>query len=1022
MRRPSSGSNVCAKVSPPRLPKTLERPKLYRALDQVARAPITWIHAPAGFGKTTLTASYLKARKLKALWYQIDEGDQEPATLFHYLGLLAKTAVPRDRKPLPHLTPEHFPSLMVFTRRFFEQLYSRIKTKGVLVLDNYQQLSADAETHHLVATGTEMLPPHIRLFVLSRTSAPPAFAKLLANQTMTVFDPHHFLLTPRETRAVCQMHIPGLTGAPLTDKANRIHQRTQGWMAGTMLLLQAETDSHQGNESELPQSKVMFEYMAKEVFQAYPPDLQRTLLKTAFLPSITPQMAGTMAGSRRGISFLQRLYRARYFVERHESPSLFYRYHPLFRDFLQTQVREHLTQTELQDLIRKTARQLEAAMQFEEAIKLLNEWENYETSIGLILSQAPNLVSQGRLQMLQGWIEAIPVDLREQYPWLSYWLGVCRFPYSPKEAQAKYTYAFEGFEKHNDHQGSLLARSGIMSAIINEWNDLSQLDQWLDPFADLYQQQKFQECPGAVKAVVAASIYQASMWRRPDRQEAERYLALSLKHIYEISDPFQRFLIGFNLVTYLCWKGDYQTAKDLVDNLDAHDSSRQHPAIIRSLFLTMKALLSWYRGDEASFDKASVDYQPFLEDLSIVGIQKAAMLAGLIYRDLQKGAIPRAHQHLATYQTHVTEGIAGMTEMHYIFMATWLATVEGKIVLAKRQGEKGLIEAKAMGVPVPELEMGLALSEICLEEENLNEARSYLVEYQETIHKLRFPMFLMKWWFLKVRLDWKEENRLDAIKALEKGLAIGRKFDCTTFPFWRADVMAELCVQALQHNIEVEFVQYLIRKRQLVPKAPPLTIPHWPWAIKISTFGRLAIEVDGELLQPSRKAPRKPLQLLKALIALGGKDIPETRLTDLLWPDAEGDMAHQTFATTLHRLRKVLKYEEAVLLQNKVVSLNPRYCWVDLWAWEAWLRELQHPSTSQNLADTLDQALGLYHGPFLPDEPDELWAERTRRRVEAQYQQLGERQAELMSFDPRAMAHRGAPQIDLISLESQTLP
>ena len=64
---------------------------------------------PPAQGKTTLASSYIQERKLPALWYQLDEGDGDIASFFHYLGLSVKAAAPRYRKPLPPLTPEYLP-------------------------------------------------------------------------------------------------------------------------------------------------------------------------------------------------------------------------------------------------------------------------------------------------------------------------------------------------------------------------------------------------------------------------------------------------------------------------------------------------------------------------------------------------------------------------------------------------------------------------------------------------------------------------------------------------------------------------------------------------------------------------------------------------------------------------------------------------------------------------------------------------------------------------------------------------
>jgi ATP/maltotriose-dependent transcriptional regulator MalT len=120
--------------------------------------PVIWIAGPPGCGKTTLVSSYLDARKLPCLWYQVDPGDADPATLFYYLGLTAREAAPRKRKPLPLLTPEYRQGMSAFILRYFEDLFARLKIPSIVVFDNYQEIPEDAPFHEIIINGLSRIP------------------------------------------------------------------------------------------------------------------------------------------------------------------------------------------------------------------------------------------------------------------------------------------------------------------------------------------------------------------------------------------------------------------------------------------------------------------------------------------------------------------------------------------------------------------------------------------------------------------------------------------------------------------------------------------------------------------------------------------------------------------------------------------------------------------------------------------------------------------------------------------------
>jgi DNA-binding SARP family transcriptional activator len=169
-----------------------------------------------------------------------------------------------------------------------------------------------------------------------------------------------------------------------------------------------------------------------------------------------------------------------------------------------------------------------------------------------------------------------------------------------------------------------------------------------------------------------------------------------------------------------------------------------------------------------------------------------------------------------------------------------------------------------------------------------------------------------------------------------------------------------------------------------------VAVEAWPWPIRVYTLGRFAVECGGEPLRFPGKTQRRPLELLRALIAFGGRDVSETQLVDALWPDAEGDAAHRALATTLHRLRKLLGHDGALELREGRLSLNPYVCWVDVWACETLLAGAeqlgQEGEQGGPAVQRIERGLALYEGSFLVGE-QAPWVLPTRERLRTRFLQ-----------------------------------
>src|SRR5690242_4035644 len=112
-----------AKLTRPRLYDALPRPRLFGLLDDARTRPIVWICGPPGAGKTTLVASYIEARGLPCLWFQVDVADGDPATFVHYIRTAAAQLVGETAQALPLFNSEPQQDLARFGRGFFRDLF-----------------------------------------------------------------------------------------------------------------------------------------------------------------------------------------------------------------------------------------------------------------------------------------------------------------------------------------------------------------------------------------------------------------------------------------------------------------------------------------------------------------------------------------------------------------------------------------------------------------------------------------------------------------------------------------------------------------------------------------------------------------------------------------------------------------------------------------------------------------------------------------------------------------------------------
>lgn len=971
------------KLSPPRLGRAIGRDRLFAEIEQFSTAPGLWIAGPPGIGKTTLVATYLDAHSLPCLWLQLDAGDVDPATFVHFLRLAAKRLAPRRRMRVLLPSADDLRDVPGFIRRSFRRLVLMLDRPWVLVLDNVQELGHAPLLHAGIAAALVELPEHARLIVISRDPPGAEYARALAGQQLALIEATALRFNEDETQQLVHLHDRNWPAAALREA-------TDGWAAAMILWLAARSDlgSDDAMLGDTARDR-LFDFFAGEVLEKMAASDAESLMRIAFLPSATAAMAVAISGDARAGELLVDLARRSLFTDRRDSTSPShtpaYTFHALFGEFLRARAAAKLDTEVLRTLRLNAAGILAAHGRADAAISQLIEACAWDEALDLIVAQAERFVAQGRSAMVRDWILALPEDSHAS-PYACYWLGYCELAINPADALRHIERAYQGFVVAGDLVGAFYSAAAAADAIIFLGASLDALEPWmsvLKEHAPAYLIERTSDTDLRVlPGLLAAFVH----------RETAHPLTAALADLAErmLDQPLgasQRILLG-TLAYYLLWTGQMLRLERIIIKIDR---------MCAEVDVAPATLLRWYSVGvliRSLLGRVGEALQHAGRALALTAQSPAPMrvkahlamvLAAIAARDAEP-----ARLHLSETAGLIDPNNA-IDATTYEFQRGLLMLLDGDWGSAAALMRSAVASGQASGWPLREhialLGHALAATQVGA----FNEAEAAL----QAVLRHRFYA-VCRWhhWLaalIEANLADRRGDRPRCLSALARAFAVGQEygFDSGPLLYCCGDVMSRLVSLALANDIDIAFASRLIRRYAL--PAPPDAGERWPWLIRIRTLGGFSIERDGEPAAAARKESRKPLDLLKLVIALGGEAVPVARLCAALWPEAQGDAARNSFDNALHRLRKLLGGDRHVPLRAGGLSLDAATCWIDLAALEACFAEMNKlapDADSEQMSALAERALALWQGEFLAGEDDLPDVLAARARIQARFTRL----------------------------------
>ncbi|MFW5958259.1 MAG: BTAD domain-containing putative transcriptional regulator [Desulfosalsimonas sp.] len=529
------------------------------------------------------------------------------------------------------------------------------------------------------------------------------------------------------------------------------------------------------------------------------------------------------------------------------------------------------------------------------------------------------------------------------------------------------------FQEQEDTAGICLSLCGILDSITFALDSFKPLDQWIPKLNRLSRE--YEALPSAeVRGKLSSTALFSLAFRSPDHPEFKTWEKRG-QTILQENNPGE---IKLRLIVAWAWHrlftGNLAEARHFIE---MYRELVHSPNIAPYLLLGLKNLQAFYHflgNDSEACSKMVADSLDLASTTGIHLISPIVLGHGAAAA-LSAGDIDSADEHLRNM-----DGYAHSFEWIFIYfriLKAWKAFLEKDHTKALLQSESAKAYVGDSGMPMTDAVWHQGMAIALQASGNQVEALQYLekallISNRVGYHQIAFGCYLTQ---AEFALD--AGNETAARDLLQKAMAIGKAKQYVTTWFWRADAMTRLCLRALEENIEVDYVQHLIRNRRLMPEYPPLQVENFPWPLKVFTLGRFSLLVDGKPISFAGKVQEKPLFLLKAIISLGGHGVSVNRISDFLWPDADGDLARSNFRTTLHRLRKMFGYHDAIYFNSGNITLNPTYFWVDAWAFERALsaadkirQSAANEKELQRAASFTQKAVDLYNGPLFQSDED----------------------------------------------------
>ncbi|MCF8105788.1 MAG: hypothetical protein K9K64_09910 [Desulfohalobiaceae bacterium] len=1018
-----------SRITPPSLPRILERPRLVSRLKENEDHRLILILGQAAQGKSTLAAALTRSSSLDNAWINVLPEDDNPVNLFYATAsALSFFLDERDvdfllNYPASQLGPRDREALY---RDWGMTLFSRIDYPIRVTFDGLDRLSDESQSFYFLQAMLEQAPENVRFILLSRREPPFPLQEWKMKQRAFVLYNKDLAFTYPETRSFLQQHC-GLSCEQ--EQVKKIWLSTEGWTGGLVLLSQVlqnagvpelGLDSMRGMPHCF-QAEVYL-YFAEEIFAGLSERDVRILLHSSVFEEVVPGFLDDLLGIRGSEEILQDLTRRNLFVSAVSDASRgwIYRHHQLYREFLQSMWQKRVGPQERKRFLRRTARACARKNSLESAVDFFLQAEDFLLAASVLRVLGRKMTQAGRHNDLDRQLLRLPERIIQAKPWLLLYRACCR----------RYTHAAENvlvlqkveamFRKTRDTRGLLLALGHLMEAVMLLGRDIISIHDLLAKGEELLSALEFSSFPRE----------QAHLWlqmgfchslRGENTRNGYRasqnafFLARKLK-----DRVLQIQALSFSMIP-LTFLGEFSEADRVRARAEGMLQQTKYPEL-EAVWLKAWSELALFGGHlDLKLARSLIEkLHERIERFGLLYLQAPAMYSDFAYHMYAENS-EKAEE--------IGQALQDVAEiMGNDFGRGLCSILRGLLAYRRRQWNKAK-EYFAHGLeifrhpeslsPLHDHTFSIGAGLVYIHLDNWKEAETLLHSSLQHFTSISSPLPRTETLLALALLYERKGSRGAALEYLESGLNIAAARDFTHFVIISPKDQVRLYVLALQVGSKTA-KNYAARLMQI--GVPETVAAEDTWLRKhphpgvrkiihdvvlknhrskrtpiyIQALGDFRVWVGQEALSGEAWKGNQARGLLKVLVALASEQqIRKELLIEELWPYSSPGAGEKTFKVALHRLRKSLepdltyRFGSAYIhLENGRVFMDQELCKTDVNRFLRLCREtekqLQSGQAKKGLK-TCNEVVSLYKGDFLPDDPDPEWARAIREHLRQKF-------------------------------------